>query len=129
MTQINDLETLRAYLTGMMEGRPGDAYPRIEHAAHGNLRGTVLTVAGGLAWRADPGSIHCRDRRGRKANIVWATINGHPYCFAYNRDHGCVEIRDRTERGPALYEFDDMTPSGEIWRTFANLGRSMQAAA
>jgi hypothetical protein len=129
MTQISDLATLQAYLTGMMEGRPGDEYPRIEHAAYGNLRGTVLTVAGGLAWRADPGSIRCRDHRGRMANIVWATVNGHPYCFAYNRDHGCVEVRDRNERGPALFEFNDQTPSAEIWWTFANLGRQAQEAA
>ena len=119
MTAINDLETLRAYLSGMMEGRPGDPHPRIQHAA--NVRGTVLAIVGGLAWRADPGSIHCRDRSGRMANVVWATIGGYPYCFAYNHE-GHVEIRDRNERGAALHTFDNTTPVSTIWETFAHLG-------
>ena len=126
MTQINDLATLRDYLAGMMEGRPGDDHPRIQHAPA--VRGTVLAIAGGLAWRADPGSIRCRDRLGRMANVVWATVNGREYCFAYHHD-GRVEIRDRNERGPALFTITDQTPVAEIWTIFANLGREAAAAA
>ena len=126
-TPITDLQTLQTYLRGMMEGRPDDDHPRIQHAA--DVSGAVLAMAGGVLWRADPGSICLRSHAGRQANMIWATIDGRSFCFAYNHNTRRVEIRDRNQLGPAIFSFDNSSSLTDIWAAFERLGRDAEAAA
>ena len=101
MTTLNDLHD---YLCGMMEGREGDPYPRIEHA-HG-VQNAVFAVAGGIIWVADPESIQIRrGGQGRMTNMVWFRIHDMPYCVVY-KNH-TIEIRQRSQQGQPVLTFSD----------------------
>ena len=93
-----DVQQLHEYAEGVM-GRAG------HHA--GRVKGVALALLGGIIWRADPGSIRIRQFAGSPANMLWATIRGRTYVFAYNHDLEAIEVRDRTQSGAVLHHFDD----------------------
>lgn len=115
---VDDIDDLRMYLQQMMTtGRPGDSYPRIQHADQ--VKGTVLTIAGALTWRADKDSIRIRENSGRTTNQVWFTVNGRQYALTYN--HATIGLHDRNTAGNVLHSFDDKTTSDKVYTAFAGL--------
>jgi len=106
-----DLEILQVYLRGVMH--------RTEHAQ--TVRGTVLGLAGAVIFKGDPDSLEINARNDSLGNVMWFKINGRRFAIAYNHSTAKIEIRDRSQSGPALHAFDDKTPSAEIAAVFETL--------
>ena len=49
------------------------------------------------------------------------TIGGKRYAFAYNHETGKIEVRDRTQSGPAVHSFNNSTPAAEVEVVFRAL--------
>lgn len=107
-----DVEQLHEYAAGVMG--------RADHHA-GQVKGVALALLGGIIWRAEPDSIRIRRFAGSPANMLWATIGGRTYVFAYNHADETVEIRDRTQTGAVLHAFDDSTDVRSIHAAFEAL--------
>jgi hypothetical protein len=109
----NDVDVLHQYAEGVMN--------RADHHA-GQVKGIALALLGGIIWRGDPGSIEIKQYAGGLANVLWVTISGRRYAFAYTHDNGGkIEIRDRTQSGPAVHSFDNSTPVAEVEAVFRAL--------
>jgi Integron cassette protein VCH_CASS1 chain len=108
----NDVPTLTAYAEGVMN--------RADHHA-GEVKAIALALLGGIIWRADPGSIEIKQYDGELANVLWLTVNGRRYALAYNHKTEKIEIRDRTQSGPALHSFDNKTPVSDVEVIFRGL--------
>lgn len=93
-----DVEQLHKYAEGVM-GR----------AAHhaGKVRGSALTLLGGIVWRAEPDSIRIRRYGGHPANMLWAKVNKKDYAFRYDHDSEQIEIRAGSQKGAVLHRLDD----------------------
>jgi hypothetical protein len=107
-----DVSTLHAYAEGVME--------RADHHA-GQVKAIALALLGGIVWKADSGSIEIKQYDGELANVLWLTVNGRRYALAYNHKTGKIEIRDRTQTGPALHSFDNQTPVADVEMIFRGL--------
>ena len=100
-----DVEQFHEYAEGVM-GRAG------HHA--GNVKGSALTILGGIIWRADPGSIRMRQYASSPASMLWITVGGKDYAFRYEHTTGQIEIRDSSQNGPILHAIDDTMPVADI---------------
>jgi hypothetical protein len=107
-----DVDILHQYAEGVMG--------RADHHA-GQVKGIALALLGGIIWRGEPGSIEIKQYAGGLANVLWVTIGGKRYAFAYNHDKGEIEIRDRTQSGLAVHGFSNSTPAAEVEAVFRAL--------
>lgn len=96
-----DVQQLNEYAKGVMD--------RAEHHA-GNVKGSALTVLGGIIWRADADSIRIRQYAGSPANMLWIKVNGKDYAFRYDHASEQIEIRDGSQNGTILHAIDDAVP-------------------
>ena len=108
----NDVDVLHQYAEGVMN--------RADHHA-GQVKGIALALLGGIIWRGEPGSIAIKQYAGSPANVLWVTIGGRRYAFAYNHTTGEIEIRDRTQSGTALHSFSNSTPVADVETVFRAL--------
>lgn len=108
----NDVEVLHRYADGVMN--------RADHHA-GQVKAAALALLGGIIWRGEPGSIEIKQYAGGLANVLWVTIGGRRYAFAYNHTTEKIEIRDRTQSGSALHSFDNDTALADIEAVFRGL--------
>ncbi len=108
----NDVNVLHQYAEGVMN--------RADHHA-GHVRGVVLALLGGIIWRGDPGTIEIKQYAGGLANVLWVTISGQRFAFAYNHTSGEVEIRNRTQSGPALHSFNNNATVADVEAVFRGL--------
>ena len=107
-----DVDVLHQYAEGVMN--------RAAHHA-GQVKGIALALLGGIIWRGEPGSIAIKQYAGSPANVLWVTINGKRYAFAYNHATGEIEIRNRTQSGTALHGFNDQTAVAHVESVFRSL--------
>lgn len=107
-----DVHTLHTYAEGVMNCA--------DHHA-GQVKAVALTLLGGIIWRADTGSIEIKQYDGGLANVLWLTVNGRRFALAYNHQTEKIEIRDRTQSGSMIYEFDNATPVKDIEAVFRGL--------
>jgi hypothetical protein len=109
---VADLETLELYLAGVMN--------RSDH--HADTVGAVaLALIGAVLWKKDAAPIEVRTYGGKPANILWVQIGGQKYALAYNHKKACIELRERTQNGVTVAEFDNSTPTTEVYRIFEEL--------
>lgn len=107
-----DVEAIHTYAEGVMG--------RADHHA-GKVKGIALALLGGIIWRGEPDSIRIRRFAGTPANMLWVTIGGKVYVFAYNHAEEKIEIRDRTQTGSVLHSFDDNTSAADVETVFRAL--------
>jgi hypothetical protein len=107
-----DVKTIHEYAQGVMH--------RANHHAQ-NVMAVALAMLGGVIWRADPGSIALKEFGGGLANVLWFEVNNHRYALAYSHNTDKIEIRDRTQNGPALHHFDNATPNQTVEAVFRTL--------
>ena len=107
-----DIEVLHRYASGVMD--------RADHHA-GQVKGIALAILGSIIWRGEPGTIEIKQYGGGLANVLWVVINGRRYAFAYNHTTAKIEMRDRTQSGPALHAFDNLTPVADVEAVFRAL--------
>ncbi len=108
---IDSIETLQTYLNGVME-RADD------HA--GQVEGVALALLGAVVWRST-GEIEVREYAGNPANIIWFFVGNQRYALVYNHKNLKIELRERTQSGTALAEFDNSTTYQEVIDVFRDL--------
>ena len=125
-TKISQISELKKYMREMLvTGRPGDAYPRIQHAPKLNAE-IIQQIAGSMCMYADDNSIEIGTRTTRsgivhEVNQIWFKANGRPYWIgAHNQQ---IEIRDRDKHGNAVHRIDRTTSPTQVAAIFAALYR------
>lgn len=112
--RLETVDDLQLYLRGVND--------RAVHHA-GNVSEVVLALVGAVALFKDGGSeIEVRTHEGEMANVLWVHVAGRRLAFAYNHAAAAVEVRERTQRGPAIAAFFNSTPTAEILRFFESIG-------
>jgi Integron cassette protein VCH_CASS1 chain len=107
-----DVQTLQSCAEGVMN--------RADHHA-GQAKAIALSLLGGMIWRAEAGSIKIKQYDGGLANVLWFTVKGRQYALANKHYEEKIEIRDRTQSGPALYSFHNQTPVQNAEAVFRSL--------
>jgi hypothetical protein len=97
------------------------------HAA--SVSAIALALLGAIIWRSEPGTVQIKQYAGDLANVLWVTIGGVRYAFAYNHQAGTIEIRDRSMQGPVLHTFTNQTPVTDVETIFRSLGSGEPLAA
>ena len=100
-----DVDQLQAYADGVMN--------RVGHHA-GNVKGSALTVLGGIVWRADADTIRIREYAGSPANMLWIKVGGRAYALRYEHSTGQIEICDGSQKGTVLHKIDDTMSVADI---------------
>lgn len=109
---VKDIDTLQAYIEGVME--------RADHHA-GKVNEVALTIAGAIVWKKDERSIKVMERAGETKNVLWVTIGSNKYAFSYNHELGKIEMREKSIQGKVLHEFDNSTTASEVKNIFEKL--------
>jgi hypothetical protein len=109
---VADLKTLESYLDGVMN--------RSDHHAE-TVGAIALALIGAVLWKKDPEPIKVKTYAGKAANILWVQIHGKRYALAYNHREKCIDLRDRTLTGEAVFKFSNKTPVTEVYRAFKSL--------
>lgn len=73
-----------------------------------------------MIWKSSD-EIEVREGSEGLANVLWFRTNGKRYVFSYNHGTRKIEMRDRTQRGKVLHEFDNTTPNSVVLGIFRNL--------
>ena len=107
-----DVDVLHHYAEGVMA--------RAGHHA-GQVKGVALALLGGIVWRGEPGSIAIKQYAGSPANVLWATISGKRYAFAYNHASLQIEMRNRTQSGGVVHSFSDSNSVSDVESVFRAL--------
>ena len=108
---IDSIETLQTYLNGVMG--------RSNHHA-GQVEGVALALLGAVVWRST-GEISVREYAGNPANIIWFYVGDDRYALVYNHSTEKIELRERTQGGNAIAEFDNSTTYQEVIDVFRQL--------
>lgn len=118
-TTINDLHN---WLLGLFNGRPGDPYPRIQHALM--VDEIVFELIGLAIWRADANALEVGTRLSmagnlHETNLFWFTVGGHPYALVYR--NGVIALCDRNRSGTVRATFDNTSTRAQLKAAFAAL--------
>jgi len=126
---ITTIADLKAYLEGLFEGRPGDRYPRIQHAYR--IDDVIMQVAGCLVMCADNNSIkvsqRAKDGLMRDINMLRFAANGRSFFMCYHwvtggqKSH--IQIRQDNRDGKVLARIDNDSSNQEIMTVFQLLAR------
>ena len=108
---IDSIQTLQTYLSGVMG--------RADHHA-GQVEGVALALLGAVVWRST-GEISVREYAGNPANIIWFFVGEQRYALVYNHSTEKIELRERTQGGNLLAEFDNDTTYQEVIDVFRQL--------
>lgn len=108
---IQSILILQKYLRGVMQ--------RADHHANG-VNEIALALIGGIIWRTTD-EIEVKEYAGSPANILWMTVNENRYCFTYNHQKDCIEVKNRTQNGDVCFTFNNQTPIAEVKQFFAQL--------
>ena len=89
------------------------AQERAHHAK--NVSEIVIPVAGHVQAFCQPISM--------RRNIIWVAskATGILYAVAYAHKRGTIEIRERNQKGRALYTFTNTTPNSDLLAAFKAL--------
>jgi hypothetical protein len=108
----SNLEYLQFYLKNVMDAS----------ANHGEtVGGVALAVIGAVLWRKDPLPIKVRSYQGNPAKTFWVQMGGDKYAVTYNHRKRCIELRQRTQTGRVLANFNNRTTMTEVYRFFKKL--------
>jgi hypothetical protein len=118
--QARDFDVLHRYAQGVMN--------RAEHHAR-DVSAIALALLGAIIWRGEPGSVEIKQHAGELANVLWVTIGGVRYAFAYNHEVAAIEMRDRTVQGAVLHRFTNNMPVTEVEAIFRSLGTADRLVA
>lgn len=108
---IDSIQTLQNYLSGVMD--------RADHHA-GQVEGVALALLGAVVWRST-GEISVREYAGNPANIIWFHVGNKHYALVYNHNNLKIELRERTQSGSSIAEFDNSTTYQEVINVFKTL--------
>jgi Integron cassette protein VCH_CASS1 chain len=108
---ISTLDLLNRYINGVMG--------RADH--HGeNVNQVVLTLVGAVIWKATQ-DVEVRTYNDETANILWLTVGSKRYAIGYNHNSENIELRERTQNGTVLAEFNNDSTAGDVKQIFSGL--------
>lgn len=110
-TTIQNIEILRAYLSGVLD--------RANHHAQ-NVNEIALAIAGGIIWRTTD-NIRVMSRECEMKNVLWLQVGNRTLCFAYNHSTGDIEVREGSVQGTVIRSFNNNTPIADVKDFFENL--------
>lgn len=113
---IETTEILKDYFDGVLA--------RADHHAK-EVEEVALPLMGAVIWRSC-GEIQVREVKEGYGNVLWFTTNSNGsgynrYALSYNHSTRKIEMRDRSQKGDVLYEFDNSVSSGRILEIFRYL--------
>jgi hypothetical protein len=110
---VRDVEILKAYIDGVMT--------RADHHAN-EVEEIALALTGAIIWKKDDGKdIRVMEKSGDTKNVLWVTMGGQQYAFAYNHAAKSIEMREGNMRGPVLHSFSNTTPLARLHQIFVQL--------
>lgn len=109
---VTDVNTLRAYINGVMD--------RADHHA-GRVNEIALALAGAILWRMGDQPIKVMERGGEAKNVLWFSTSKGRYAFAYDHAAGVIELRKDSVQGDAIHLFTNDTPLAEVRAIFQKL--------
>lgn len=111
---VSDLKTLRTYLRGVL-GKAKHHAPNVEHI--------VLAIAGGVISRkgAAPLEVRSAPSGGMGLTLTFTSSRRKRYCLSYNHTAKCIELRDKSFKGPVLHSFTNTTPLAALAKIFDGL--------
>ena len=101
--QVNDVDTLKTYIEGVMH--------RAGHHA-GNVDGVALALAGAIVWKKDADPIEVMEVAGSTKNVMWVRFASQRYAFSYNHDAKAIEVRRNSTQGPVVSSFSNTSTQG-----------------
>lgn len=124
---LTEIKDLRKYLVELLKtGRPGDSYPRIQHAPNIDQE-TVFAVVGNLVMTADDYSIRVGTRTTmaghvHELNQIWFTVKGHPYWLGTSDRRIEIRARNRGTGGAVTTRIiNKKTAPNQVAAIFASL--------
>jgi hypothetical protein len=111
---VNDLKTLRLYLRGVLG--------KAKHHAQ-NVEEIVLAIAGGVISRQGsvPLEVRAAPSGGMGLTLTFTSTRCHRYCLSYNHAKRCIDLKDKSFKGPVLHSFSNKTPIARVASVFAQL--------
>ncbi len=110
---VKDVELLKIYIDGVMR--------RADHHAN-EVEQIALALTGAILWKKDEGKdIRVMEQAGDTKNVLWVSINGRQYVFAYNHGVKTIEMRVGNMRGDVLHSFSNATPLATLHQVFSQL--------
>jgi len=108
---ISTLELLNQYINSVMG--------RADHHGH-NVNEVVLSLAGAVIWKATQ-DVEVRTYNDETANILWLTVYNNRYAIGFIHHTGNIELRERTQNGKVLVEFNNVNTASDVKAIFAKL--------
>jgi hypothetical protein len=108
---IESTELLKTYFDGVLH-RADHHAKEVEHVS--------LSLLGAVIWKSVD-EIQVREVKEGFGNVLWFRTGGNRYALCYNHATKKIELRDRTQQGETLEEFDNSTPSARVFEVFKNL--------
>jgi hypothetical protein len=110
---VNDVETLRDYINGVML--------RADHHAD-RVNEVALALVGAIVWRKDDDEpIKVMAQEGQTKNVLWVRIGGQRYAFSYDHQQRAIVMRRGTTQGETLHSFSNATPLATVKEVFEAL--------
>jgi len=110
---VTDVQILKTYVDGVMR--------RADHHAS-EVEQIALALTGAILWRKDDGKdIRVMEQAGDTKNVLWVTISGKQYAFAYKHSAKTIEMRQDNMRGAVLHSFSNAMPLATLHQIFAQL--------
>ena len=89
-----------------------DALRKAAHHAQ-EVEQIIPTVLGCILCYGDDISTKYNNADEAYGNVVWFKMNNKQFCLAYSHKTKNIELRNRTQKGEAIYSFNNSTPNIE----------------
>jgi len=110
--QINDVDTLKEYINGVMA--------RAHHHAN-NVDEIAPAVAGSIVWRKDSDPIEVMAHGTDMKNVLWVKIGGKRYAFTYDHTTQAIQIKDGSTQGNLVGSVSNATTLADLKKIFLAL--------
>lgn len=111
---LKSVDDLQEHLLGVFQ--------RSAHHA-GEVNQVLLTIAGGILWRKNPGdAVKVNDKEGAGGNVIWFRIGSRRYALTYSHEERVIKLMEGGRRGELIRDFTNHTPTAEVFEVFAQLG-------
>jgi hypothetical protein len=108
---IESTELLKTYFEGVLH--------RADHHAK-EVEEVALSLLGAVIWKSND-EIQVREVKEGYGNVLWFRTENNRYALCYNHSTKKIELRDRSQQGDTLHEFDNSTPNTRVLEIFRGL--------
>ncbi len=114
---LTQVDALQEHLLGVFE--------RSAHHA-GEVNEVLLALSGAILWRKNPKDpIKVNTKEGAGGNVIWFRVDTSRYALLYSHEDRLVKLVAGGRKGELVQSFTNATPTAEVARVFAGLGKSV----